>query len=78
MPPIWFYFVIVAEFLWFFIESKWMTVRLTADASQEGAGQAGQKAAPQAAACPPTPAQALAQSQAQEQAQAPSETQTKA
>jgi hypothetical protein len=77
MPPIWFYFVIVAEFVWFFIESKWLTIRLVGDASQKSAE--AKAAPPQAAPCP-APAQAPAQTQTQAQAQTPtqSETQTKA
>ena len=27
--PVWFPIVIVLEFLWFMIETKWMTIRLT-------------------------------------------------
>jgi len=38
MPPIWFYFAIAIEFLWFLIESKWLTVRLV-----QGVGQKAKK-----------------------------------
>lgn len=63
MPPIWFYFVIAAEFLWFFIESKWLTIRLVGDAPQKSAGA---KATPPAQA--PTQAQTPAQSETKPEA----------
>jgi hypothetical protein len=74
MPPIWFYFVIAAEFLWFLIETKWLTIRLGGDAFQKSAEI--KATPPQAAACPPAPAQAPAQTQPQPQP--PAETQPKA